>query len=683
LVLPLVALTIFVVWFLYFRRQTESAIPAPLRILLAVTRGLVILITGLLIISPWIRTSVTRKNLPWFIIARDNSVSVPPPGDSSGIIRNSEVLQDRLRKSLEGRFQVKEVLFGAAAVDGGKISYSDEITDPGDLFKYLKLFSRTHDIGGLLLASDGIATRGISFGEAASDFPSPVSVLASGDSARYPDVRIQDVVTNERVRRNSAFPVRVYFNTSGYSSGGLKVQISGSNGIIAEQVIPNPQTAPPFADFSLQSAERGTMQLTAIIVPDEPDRNQDNNSRRFSVKVSAEEGEVLILFEAPHPDINAAAEALKEASVLNVTLMNAADYAGTEKDFDLVVFHGLPSLKHPMGLLMQLVTEKQWPALFILTGTTEPALLNREGHGMTIGEKRRKGEAARGLMNPVFNLFSLPPDFSAHLANWPPLDLAFETYSADPGSQAVMFQKILSVELNDPLVVFASSRGVKFGYICGEGIWLWRMHEYYEQRSSLYFDEWFSKMVQYLMTDEKQDRFRIVVPDELFAYSTIRINAHLLNKTMEEVNEPDVNFTITDSAGGRTEFPMGRVNDFYELNINGFAPGNYRYSATANFGGESFTREGDLAMQTRQVEQRYPPADYRGLRLIASKTGGTFFSPGDEDRLVDDLEKLKPAAEKVRQEFKWFDLINLKWLLPMLFLLLAMEWFLRRWFGIR
>jgi hypothetical protein len=60
LVLPLVALAVFVVWMLYFRNQQESVLLKPVRIILGTARMLVLVIIGLLIISPWIRTSVKR-----------------------------------------------------------------------------------------------------------------------------------------------------------------------------------------------------------------------------------------------------------------------------------------------------------------------------------------------------------------------------------------------------------------------------------------------------------------------------------------------------------------------------------------------------------------------------------------------------------------------------------------------
>jgi hypothetical protein len=642
---------------------------------------MVIVIIGLLIISPWIRTTVNRQKKPWLVIAADNSVSMPPATGKEKFLSARKDLRDDLVKSLGDLFQVKEVHFGAQTADGFVGDFTDPVTDPGEFFEYLRVFARTHEMGGVLMNTDGVSTRGVTFDEAARNFPYPVSVLASGDSTRFPDVRIQEVVCNEWVRRNSTFPVRVYFNAGDYKGSSLKIRISGPKGVIERNVETTGQ-APPYAEFQMESPDKGVMQMIATIVPETPDKNQDNNSKSFTVSVIEKEGEILCLYESPHPDIDAIVQALKGANTVKLTVIGAADYTSSDKRYDLVILHGLPSLKHPVHDLLVQTASSRIPILFIIGGTTDPDLFNQMKIGMIVGARRRAPEASRGILNPAFTLFNLPSDFGGHLATWPPLDLSFETYLPDPGSEILFKQKILNIELADPLTAFANARGTKYGFVCGEGIWLWRLHEFLEQKNHDYFDDWLSHLIQYLMTDDKNDRFKVIIPEELYAYTPVRITGHLLNNSLEAVNIPDVLFTVTNPAGEKTEYQMGRVGDYYELVINGFSPGTYRYEAQTKLGEENFKRDGVMNMMTRPIEQNAPVADFASLRFIAENTGGRFFLPGGEGEMITWLKGLKPSELKFRKEFKWYDLINFKWLLPFLVLLLAVEWFLRRWFGI-
>lgn len=683
LVLPLIALAVFVMWMLYFRKQQESVLPKPVRILLAISRMLVLIFVGLLIISPWIRTTVIRVNKPYFIVAQDNSVSILPVQDTAGFRLKRSKLKVDLVKSLENDFQVKNIYFGSRTTDMERGNFTDPVTDPGEFFDYLRLFAQTHDLAGVQITSDGVATRGITFSEAAKNFPYPVSVLASGDSSRFPDVRIQEVVSNEWVRKNSTFPVRVYYNTGDYTGSGFKLQLSGANGIIQEKAFKTGTQVSTFEEFLIQSPDKGTMQLKASIIPDQHDKNQDNNSKRFLVKVLEQEGEILCLYESAHPDIDAVVQSLKGTNSLNVNVLKATDYAGSDKDYDLIILHGLPSQKNPLGELVKKAADRQIPILFIIGKSTDPVMFSRANPGLAIDNRRKTGESSRGTLNASFTLFTLPADFKSHLDTWPPLELSFETFVLNPGSQILMKQKILNVELSDPLVSFSNAQGVKYGFFCGEGIWLWRLHEFLEQKNHDYFDEWLSRTIQYLMLDEKTDKFKVTIPEELFAYSPLRINGHLLNSSLEATNDPEVLFTVTDSAGQQTEYQMGRINDYYELNISGFPPGTYGYTAETKLGDEIFRRTGEMVMIVRPVEQTEPVAEFESLRSIALRTKGKFFSPGQESNLLSYLNDLKPSEMRIKKEFKWYDLINFKWLLGALIFLLAMEWFLRRWFGIR
>jgi hypothetical protein len=68
LVLPLVALAIFISWLLYFRRGSSPLLPGWVKIVLGITRALAIFLTGLLAISPWIRTHTNEGENPFSLL---------------------------------------------------------------------------------------------------------------------------------------------------------------------------------------------------------------------------------------------------------------------------------------------------------------------------------------------------------------------------------------------------------------------------------------------------------------------------------------------------------------------------------------------------------------------------------------------------------------------------------------
>ena len=683
LLLPLVALAVIVVWWLYFRKRANDLLPVPVRIILGIIRGLVILITGILFISPWIRTVVRKEVKPVFIIARDNSVSMMPARDSATTIAGRNAEMDRIKKALEENFTVSEYLFGEQARPGSDWIYSDPVTRPDALFETVRALTRINDVAGMMVVTDGVVTQGTGFPEAARDLPLPVYFLGTGDTTRVPDVSIGEVISNEWVRKNSVFQVRVYFKTEKWSEKSLKIKISGNQGLIDEQQIPVNDQAVPFVDFEIQAPDEGSMNLTAEVVSGVPDKNRSNNTKSFRVDIIGNQAKILALYEAPHPDIGALDRAMNGLPQVSFEAMQVADFKVIPEECNLLIMHGLPSVKNSVKAILTEAQARSLPALFIISATTDQTLFNQAASGLEVSSRRKEAETVQGTFSPVFSLFTLPEGFPEHLQVWPPLETWFETYSAELGSAPFLTQKIRRVELTDPLILIAKTDGVKKGIITGEGIWRWRMHEYLEFNDHEVFDELISRMVQYLIQDEREDRFVIGIPEELYEFSPIHLTARLQNPSLESVNQPDVNVIITDSAGRTSEYSMGRVADFYELDLNGFEAGEYQFIAETQLGQERFSKKGSMIIRERILEQKAPVAEYHDLRLVSYLTGGYFCTEADAGQLIRKLKEIKPGTATIRPEYKWYDLINLPWLLGVLALLLALEWFLRRWYGTR
>lgn len=683
LLLPLAALAVFVAWWLYFRKRADDPLPGPVRIILGITRGLVILITGILFISPWIRTAVRKEVRPVFIIARDNSISISPARDSALIQSRRNAYMDRITKALEGNFTVSNYLFGEKTRPGSTWSYSDPITRPDELFESAKELAKTQDVAGMIVVTDGVVTRGDGFREAAGNVPWPVYFLGTGDTTRVPDVSISEVMANEWVRKNSVFQVRVYYNTENWTEKALKIRISGRQGVILEHEVPVSDQAVPFTDFDIEAPDQGSMNLRAEVISAVQDKNLANNSKSFRVNIIGSEAVILALYEAPHPDIGALDRALAGLPQVSFEAIQAADFNTIPENCNLLILHGLPSIKNPVKAVLTEAEARSIPILFIISQSTDQNQFNLAAPGLSVNNHRKEAGMVQGTLSPAFSLFTLPEGFVEHFQTWPPLETWFETYSPEPGSVSFLTQKILRVELTDPLILLAKTEGVKRGMIAGEGIWKWRIHEFLEFNDHQVFDDLISRMLQYLIQNDREDRFMIGIPDELYEFSPIHLTARLQNPSLESVNQPDVTVTITDSAGKTSEYRMGRVSDFYELELNGFEAGEYQYVAETQLGQEHFLKKGSMTILRRILEQKEPVADYRDLRLVSFLTGGLVFPEADADKMIAELQEIKPGATSIRPEYKWYDLINLAWLLGGLVFLLALEWFLRRWYGTR
>jgi len=363
--------------------------------------------------------------------------------------------------------------------------------------------------------------------------------------------------------------------------------------------------------------------------------------------------------------------------------MMADDFKGNLDDYSLLVLHGLPSLSRSMAGLMELIKSRSLPVLFILGHSTNPELFNRLETGCQVVNPRLVPEEVQGRLNRAFNLFTLPDDFPLHLAAWPPLELPYQSFALDAGGQVLMTQVIRRIELMDPLIMVTSAGGAKYGIIAGTGIWRWRLFEYLEHGDHVYFDDLMARMAQFLLSDERQERFRILFPDEIPEFSTIQVNGFLRNRSMESVNEPDVSLVVKDSAGNEFSYLMGRSGDHYQLELTGFRAGLYHYTGYTVFDGQRFEFSGEMAVSAFSPEGAQAVADHLALRRLTHSKNGSFFTLNERENLLTFARQMVGGEPAIRLETKWFDPIRLGWLLFLLVLFLSVEWFLRRWFGTR
>ncbi len=464
---------------------------------------------------------------------------------------------------------------------------------------------------------------------------------------------------------------------------GVAISIRERNRIIESKSIPQSSLNHGYIDFEILAPEQGTLFLEASIIAGTTDKNTDNNTKTFQVKVIGKDARVLAVYSAPHPDINALGQALSGSTQIRFDKQSVSEFTVIPAECDLIILHNLPSLKDPVKNMLVEASERQIPVLFIIGGQTYPLAFNVLEGAVQISGHRREPEAISGVVSGLFSAFVLPERIIEHVETWPPLEVTFESFSGNNAREVLFKQKIRSIELNEPLIFLSKSQGGKLGIIAGEGIWRWRLHDYLEFGDHVVFDELFTSLIQYLLNDEDDNRFTVDVQEGLTGFSPIRVNARLRNPSQELVNDPDVSLTVSDSAGQKSEYKMGRVGKFYEISLTGFPEGEYQYVAETELGIEKFRQQGKMVIQKKMVEQLAPASDFSSLRLVSRSTGGSFFPESQGALLLEEIRKIKPADIPVRTENKWYDLINLQWILGILILMLSLEWFLRRWFGTR
>jgi hypothetical protein len=230
-----------------------------------------------------------------------------------------------------------------------------------------------------------------------------------------------------------------------------------------------------------------------------------------------------------------------------------------------------------------------------------------------------------------------------------------------------MTQIIRRIEMMDPLMMITSAGGAKYGVIAGTGIWRWRLFEFVEFGSHEYFDDLRSRITQFLLADEQEERFKIILPDELYEYNPIRVTGYLRNRSMESINTPDINLSIQDSAGNEFSYLMGRQGEHYQLDLKGLS-----WIVSAN--GQTDNDSQHLELKVIWQFSLFPEGISRGRhlpwkRLTHSKNG----SPEDRrTRKIVTFTKVLVEKSRLTLETSW--LIRSVWVGCFLYWSYSFHW---------
>jgi hypothetical protein len=246
----------------------------------------------------------------------------------------------------------------------------------------------------------------------------------------------------------------------------------------------------------------------------------------------------------------------------------------------------------------------------------------------------------------------------------------------------LLYQKVKNIETSKPLIATGTLNGRKTGYIFGEGIWRWRLYNYYFNQTHDEFNELVNQLVQYLALRENEDNFMIDFQPVYAEIDDIILKAEVYNDAFERITTEEVNIDIVNDAGEEFHFTFDVQGDNYSLNAGKLPVGNYSFESEVTIGNETYTETGSFAVTAVNLENVVTRANHRMLYQLASQSGGNFFLPGQANQLVDKIEnsnQIKPVSyfqEMVNE------LLNLRWLFFVFLLLLSVEWFLRKYWGI-
>ena len=161
----------------------------------------------------------------------------------------------------------------------------------------------------------------------------------------------------------------------------------------------------------------------------------------------------------------------------------------------------------------------------------------------------------------------------------------------------------------------------------------------------------------------------------------MKFTAEVYNDVFEPVNTEEISMEISNEKDEKFNLIFDKGSSGYKLDAGNFPVGHYKFNAQVTLGDETFDESGEFAVMPVNMEQINSQANHQLLFLISQVSGGNYYQPNKKDDLLNYLKNNPLNSTYYFQEMVT-ELLNLKALFFVLLLLLSMEWFLRKYWGI-
>lgn len=660
-ILVIIALSASLSYFLYSKKNipwnsTQNWILASLRFI-----GIAAILT--LLLSPAIRKITNRVEDPVITIALDNSQSVTQRGETDETI---SALIDQLKDQLdEEDFEIEIVTLNDS------LNFSASTSDLSELMrKTEEEMDERHHVGTVMI-TDGIYNRGSS--PLYKNYITPIFTIGLGDTIPPKDISLSRTLYNKVTFKGNETPIRLEVSQQGYNNQEVTIQLRENGSLVDQKSIRLRNTIQEI-EFIVKSEDEGLRHLVASVSSLNDESTLENNRSNIFMEVIDGRQQVLIVANAPHPDIKAIRTTLAETGnyQTEVYIPEIHDEKPNEI-FDVVIFHGA----FTSGISF---TPKENPGIwYIMSNESSITSANKTLPFLNIERRGSQPDKVVGSFNQNFSKYKIE-DVSA-FEEYPPIEVPFGNYSLSGPTEILMYQKLGSVKTQKPLMAIFDDSSQKIAVLLGQNIWKWKLQEAAINENADQFNNLITKTIQFLSVknDKKQFRFKSRLSNFTDSES-ILFDAEIYNDIYERIYGNEISLTISGEGIERQNFSFtdSQVNSTFRA--PSFSPGIYGYNATTQVGDKTLSDRGEFSVQNINPEFLTLTADHRLLKNIARNTGGTFKHFDNSDQIVDDIRQrdFKPI---IKSEEELIPLYQAWWWYLLIFMLFSSEWFLRKFWG--
>ena len=653
---------------------------------LSVLRFAVVSFIAFLLLAPFLKTTNTEEEKPIIAVLQDDSESIRTEFTSQDSAQYASSLV-QLIEDLNENFNVETYSFGSDIEKGIDFKYNAKATNLTKAVEEIQDLYVNQNLGAIVIASDGIYNQGSNPLYSRGGLNVPIYTVALGDTIPKQDLKLAKVYHNRIVYLGDKFNIDIDITANNLSNKNSVLSITKVTG---RQNVTQYQKSFSINSNDFETTESAILEATTTglqrfriaLAPVEGEVTSDNNYQDIFIDVLDARQKVLILAQAPHPDLGAIKLALDNNKNYVTEIGFAQNFSKNLSEYNLVILHQLPSVSHPSINILNIIAEQQIPVWYIVGKQTNIPAFNQAQNVLKINNNRNSFNEVQPVLNNNFTYFKIPDQLDNALPKYPPIIVPYGEFAVSGNSSALLLQKIGAVATNIPLFSFEQSTGARRGVLAGEGIWRWRLHNYMIYKNHEIFDDFIIKSVQFLAVKADKRQFRVNLASNIFNENEpVILDAELYNESYELINTPEVALKIINEEGKEFQYNFNKAGNAYRLNAGFFPVGSYNFTATTTFNGKKHTYYGEFSVSPVLLEAIKTTADHQLLYNLSEQTGGALYFPSQLQQLGQQIKASNTIKPILHESKETQAFINLKWLFFVILLLISVEWFIRKYNG--
>ena len=624
----------------------------------------------LLLINPIISRKITEiKKTPLPIVV-DNSKSI---SELKATKEASELYQKIAdNKNISEKYDVQLFSFDDEFQSLEQLDFKGNQSHIDGVAKNLKQLYRNTNYP-VVLFTDGNQTMGndyvFSFQENTSVLP-----VVLGDTTTVFDLKINQINVNKYAFLKNKFPVEVFLQYNGNQSISTTFSIQNGNQTIHKQIVAFSKDKRAQSISVLLNADKvGIAKYKAVISSNIKEKNTVNNTKNFAVEIIDQRSEIALVSVINHPDLGSLKRSIETNQQRKVSILKPEEVKSLQNYNILILYQPTTSFKaiFEQNKVAQINT-------FIITGTaTDFNFLNQVQNDLLFKMSAQK-EDYLATFDSNFNLFS---QANIGFENFPPLEHKFGTIAAKSNVNTLLSARIRNVQLQNPLLTFTENGSKRNAYLLGENIWKWRLENNLNKKSFEDFDLFTDKIIQFLVTNASKKNLNVTYESFYNSGESIEITAEYFNKNYEFDDKAQLTIQVINSkTKASKKYDLLKATNSYKVNLDGLEAGNYSFKVTEKQSNTSFS--GSFEVLDFEIEKQFVNPDKSRLEQLASNTNGTVFYPNQMDKLIKSLLENENYIPTQKETIKKSPLIDWIWLLILVVLSLATEWFVRKYNGL-